>query len=237
MSTESAQNTNEQTLVFLLDVDNTLLDNDRIKFDLAERIEELIGPERARRFWEIYEEVRHEQDFVDFPTTVSRLAKEYQDPETGRWLNRLLDTWPFRSYLYPHVLETMDYLKRLGKVVILSDGDSVFQPLKIRNSGLEEAADGNVLVYVHKEAELPKVFARYPANHYVVVDDKPRIIAALEQHCPSTFTTVLVLQGKYAHDNAVSPKPDYVTAHIADLRNFTRAEFLAVPQAGTSTRS
>lgn len=213
-------------LVFLLDVDNTLLDNDRLKNDLAEAIQREIGPDRAKRFWELYEEVRAERDFVDYPTTVARLVDESHEAELGPRLTNLLDDWPFRTYLYPRVMETIEHLKTLGPVVILSDGDSVFQPLKIKESGLEAAVGGKVLVYVHKEEELPQVFARYPAEHYVVVDDKPRIIAALEQHCPSEFTTILVLQGKYAQDDEYWPKADWTVPRVGDLRSFTREQFL-----------
>lgn len=214
-------------LVFLLDVDNTLLDNDELKADLATRIEQTVGPERARRFWEIYEDVRQEQDFVDYPLTVQRWAAEEGNHELGEELRRLLDEIPFTSYLYPHVMETLDYLWSIGTPVILSDGDSVFQPYKISRSGLGKAVHENVLVYVHKEEELPEIFARYPADHYVVVDDKPRIISALEECCPSTFTTVLVRQGKYGQDTGFQPKPDFVIDQIADLRNLTAEEFLS----------
>src|SRR4051812_13368384 len=179
------------SLVFLLDVDNTLLDNDQLKSDLADRVRELAGPARAERFWQIYEAVRKEQDFVDYPLTARRWAGQDGDPELGKQIEQLLNDVPFTSYLYPHVLEVLAYLRSFGTVVILSDGDTVFQPYKIRCSGLEDAVEGNVLVYVHKEDELPEVFARFPADHYVVVDDKPRIISALEACCPSTFTTIL----------------------------------------------
>ncbi|MDQ2743811.1 MAG: HAD family hydrolase, partial [Chloroflexota bacterium] len=128
--------------------------------------------------------------------------------------------------LYPHVLETLAYLKTLGTTVILSDGDSVFQPLKIKESGLAAAVDDHVLVYVHKEQELAKVFAAYPADHYVAVDDKPRILDALERDCPTTFTTILVRQGKYATEaDQVSLKPDYAIEHIGELRDFLRDQF------------
>src|SRR2546423_15584322 len=167
-------------LVFLLDVDNTLLDNDRLKADLAARIEDMLGPDKARRFWEIYEQVRAESDFVDLPQTVKRFTAMNGVKIPEQRLAGVIDSVPFTSYLYPRVLETIAYLNTLGECVILSDGDSVFQPYKIRESGLERAVDGRVLVFVHKEEELPKVFSAYPADHYVAVDDKPRIGSALE---------------------------------------------------------
>lgn len=221
----------ENGIVFLLDVDNTLLDNDKLKSDISDNLERLVGPERAHRFWQLYEQVREEEDYVDYPTTVERMEKEYNDPALGRQLNDLLDRIAFKSYLYPHVLDTIAYLETLGTVTILSDGDSVFQPRKIRESGLEEAVHGNVMVYVHKEQELKHVFARYAARHYVAVDDKPRIVSALERDCPEKFTTILILQGKYARQGELEPKPDYVLPHIGDLRHFTREQFLAPGEA------
>lgn len=221
------------TLVFLVDVDNTLLNNDQLKADITAQLEEKLGPQKAARFWTLYEDVRSDEDYVDFPRTVQLLAEEYRDPAMGAGLNRLLRTLPFQRYLYPQVLETIKYLETIGTVVILSDGDTVFQPLKIRDSGLEAAVDGHVLIFVHKEDELSTVFAAYPADHYVMVDDKPRILAALERCCPTAFTTILVAQGKYAHDQ-VSPRPDYVVEHIADLLTFTRPQFFST--AGSSRR-
>ncbi len=218
----------DQSLVFLIDVDNTLLNNDGLKGDIAHDLMERLGAEKATRFWKLYEEVREDEDFVDYPRTVERLAAEYHDPAMGRELDHFLRTYPFRNYLYPHVLDTIAHLKTMGTAVILSDGDKVFQPLKIRDSGLGAAVDGHVLIYVHKEEELPKVFAAYPADHYVMIDDKPRILAALETCCPTAFTTVLVQQGKYGSGED-SPRPDFVVQQIADLITFTRAQFLSNP--------
>jgi FMN phosphatase YigB (HAD superfamily) len=224
----------DASLVFLLDVDNTLLDNDRLKDDLAGRLREIIGVQQAERFWEIYEQVRGEQGFVDYPRTVRLLAQETRNPGLQTMLMQLLDTWDFRSYLYPHTLDTIAYLESLGTAVILSDGDSVFQPLKIKRSGLSDAVDGRVLVYVHKENELPAVFSLYPADHYVAVDDKPRIVSSLEKACPATFTTILVKQGKYADAGPFSPPPDYVVGEIGDLRYFSRQQFLSGQYAAIS---
>lgn len=214
-------------IVFLLDVDNTLLDNDRLKSDLASAIRRELGVERSERFWEVYEDVRSEEDYVDFPATVKRFAAFYKDPGLAEQLQRILDDIPFSEYPYPGVMETIRHLKTFGIVVILSDGDSVFQPQKIERSGLAAAVNGNVMIFVHKERELAHVYSQYPADHYVVVDDKPRILAALETTCPAEFTTILVLQGKYAHPEEFTPKPDYVVPGIGDLRDFTRIDFLA----------
>lgn len=223
----------EKTLTFLLDVDNTLLNNDLLKADLARDLERRLGSEKAARFWDLYEDVREDEDFVDYPRTVQRLAEEYHDPAMARDLRHLLQNLPFQRYLYPHVMETIAHLRTMGAVVILSDGDTVFQPRKIRESGLEAAVNGHVLIYIHKEEELAAVFAAYPADHYVMVDDKPRILAALETCCPTEFTTVLVCQGKYSHEDA-SPKPDYVVEHIADLRQFPWQQFFVTGQGRVS---
>ena len=228
------------SLVFLLDVDNTLLDNDKLKQDLMLHLNERVGAERGERFWQIYESVRAERDYVDYPRTLELFTAAYGDPALGRQVKQLLDDIPFERYLYPGALETIAYLKTLGTAIILSDGDDVFQRYKITRSGLEQAVDGHVLIYVHKERELPQVFKLYPAGHYVAVDDKPRIVSALEASCPAEFTTVLVLQGKYAQARDVSPQPDYVVPHIADLQRMTRDQFLhggPQPAAGTSPRS
>jgi phosphoglycolate phosphatase-like HAD superfamily hydrolase len=174
----------------------------------------------------VYEEVRQEVDYVDYPTTVARWSRQFGSDADDRELARLVSSIDFKAYLYPGVLPTLAYLATLGTTVILSDGDSVFQPRKIEDSGLEQAVGGRVLVYVHKEEELPEVFRRYPADHYVVIDDKPRILSVLERDCPTTFTTVLVLQGKYAVQGKYEPEPDYVVHHIADLKNFDRKQFL-----------
>lgn len=216
-----------ETLVFLFDVDNTLLDNDRLKRDLAERLQNLLGPERARIFWEIYEVVRGEEEYVDLPETVRRWSTRAADPETGAELDALLDNWNFRAYLYPDALEAISHLWTLGTVAILSDGDTVFQPRKILASGLQDAVHGNVLIYVHKEEELQSVFAAFPADQYVMIDDKPRILAALERESPTRFTTVLVLQGTYGVEHEFTPEPDYVIEHIGDLISFSRSDFLS----------
>ncbi|MGH2442749.1 MAG: HAD family hydrolase [Chloroflexota bacterium] len=216
----------EAGIAFLLDVDNTLLDNDRLKADLAQLLEDTLGDAASQRFWEIYERVRSHEDYVDFPETVREWTEESGNHERGSELRELLGAIDFRSYLYPHVFDAIAHLRTIGTVVILSDGDPVFQPHKIRQSGLEAAVD-RVLIFVHKEQELPQVFAAVPAVHYVMVDDKPRILAALERECRASFTTVLVLQGKYAHQGEVTPTPDYTVPGIASLMDFTIERFAA----------
>ncbi|MGH2447837.1 MAG: HAD family hydrolase [Chloroflexota bacterium] len=218
------------SLVFLVDVDNTLLDNDKLKHDLAVKIKSMLGAQRAARFWQLYEQVRLQQDFVNYPATVEAWVSEFKDPAKGEKLTAALADWPFDRYLYPHAIDTLDYLKTMGSVVLLSDGDSVFQPLKIEKSGLQAAVDNNVLVYVHKEQEMGEVTKRFPADRYVMVDDKPRILSALGRSCSGDVTTVLVRQGKYASKLGLYSHPDYIVRHIGDLRDFTREQFLS-PQA------
>jgi phosphoglycolate phosphatase-like HAD superfamily hydrolase len=216
----------QQDLVFLLDVDNTLLDNDALKAEIGERIEALIGRQMADDFWELYEEVRGEKDFVDYPETISRFIRQYGAAAKGDQLQAIFDSLPFANFLYPGVLETLEHLWSLGTVAILSDGDPVFQPQKIKESGLEGAVKGNVMIYVHKELQLPNVFARYPAKHYAIVDDKARILSLLEANSPHTFTTVFVLQGHYAQEGESQPPPDIVIRHISDLASLSKEEFM-----------
>jgi FMN phosphatase YigB (HAD superfamily) len=238
METEDGKRppTEEHQLVFLLDVDNTLIDNDALKADIGARVEVLVGAELASRFWVIYEEVRQEEDFVDYPGTLIRFIHEYGEAAKPEQLREIFDSLPFASFLYPRVMGTLAHLHSLGTVVILSDGDQVFQPRKIRMSGLEEAVRGNVLIYVHKEHELAHVFARYPADHYVVVDDKARILSVLEEDFPSTITTVFVLQGHYAQEGAHQPAPDIVIHHIAELSSFSREQFVQGLPGRTAAR-
>lgn len=213
-------------LVFLVDVDNTLLDNDAAKRGIATEIERAVGPERAGRFWELYEQVRAESGYVDFPAAVARLARENGGQHIENTLMGLLDSFPYDRYVYPHALDTVAYLNHFGEAVVLSDGDPSFQRHKIEVSGIAGAVEGRVMVVAHKEQELEKVFRAYPARHYAAIDDKPRIISALERCCPTTFTTVLVQQGKYAEDQHYHPGPDITVPSIGDVRRITRAEFL-----------
>jgi FMN phosphatase YigB (HAD superfamily) len=214
-------------VVFFLDVDNTLLDNDGLKADLARQLTDMLGSERSERFWEMYEQVRKDEDYVDYPTTVQRFSAEDGEAGLQDRLTRLLYDYPFRDRLYPHVFETLEHLAQFGVTVLLSDGDPVYQPLKIQRSGLAAAVDGRVMICVHKEAELPRVFATYPADHYVMIDDKPRIHAALERCCSTEFTTILVKQGKYATDDTVRPRPDLTADSIGDLRFWPEEKLLA----------
>jgi hypothetical protein len=215
-------------LVFLVDMDNTLIDNDALKRDLQETIVHLLGREHGDRFWAIYELMRQEHDYVDFPATIERLHLEHPEEQRPPEVSELLMSLPFDHYLYPGALETLATLGALGPVVIVSDGDAVYQPRKIGRSGVTAAVDGRVLIFVHKQRELPEVQRRHPADHYVLIDDKPSILADVKQRWGDRVTTVLVTQGQYAHSAALAsyhPAPDLVAPTIADVGRNARAWF------------
>jgi len=184
--------------VFLFDIDNTLLDNDRFRHDLRERLEAAHGDRAARRYWEIMDELWDELGYMDYLGALERLRLE--DPHdlaifgTANWL---LD-YPFAERFYPHALDAVNHVRQWGSPVILSDGDAIFQPRKILRSGLWAAFDGAVLIYIHKEKEFKDVTRRYPAAHYVLIDDKSRILAAAKAAWGDQVTTIFPRQGHYA---------------------------------------
>jgi FMN phosphatase YigB (HAD superfamily) len=211
-------------LTFLIDVDNTLLDNDRVVADLRAHLEEAFGIESAQRYWTIFEELRAELGYADYLGALQRyrareLSDEMNDPRLLQMSNFLID-YPFEDRLYPASLQVVEHLKRTGPVVILSDGDVVFQPRKVQRSGLWKAVDGRVLIYIHKELMLDAVQRRYPARHHVMVDDKLRILTAMKQILGESLTTVFVRQGHYAFDASVIaglPAADITIEGIGDL--------------------
>jgi FMN phosphatase YigB (HAD superfamily) len=215
-------------LVCLLDVDNTLLDNDRVTVDLKRFLEGEVGLERTRRYWEIFEQLRHELGYADYLGALQRYRDEYpRDPHVLHLSPYLID-YPFANRLYPESLDVIDRLKELGQVAILSDGDVVFQPRKVDRSGLTAAVDDNVLIYVHKEQELDDVEARFPARHYVAVDDKLRILAAIKRVWGDRVTTIFPRQGHYAYDPAIlatEPPADISIARIGDILRLDPAAF------------
>jgi FMN phosphatase YigB (HAD superfamily) len=221
---------NTSSVVYLLDVDNTLLDNDRITVDMRRFLEVEVGPEKTRRYWEIFEDLRNELGYADYLGALQRYRLEDpRDPRVLHLSSYLID-YPFANRLYPESLDVIDYLKNSGPAVILSDGDVVFQPRKVERSGLWSAVDGNVLIYVHKEHELDDVEARYPAEHYVIVDDKLRVLAALKKIWGERVTTVFPRQGHYAHDPAVIaayPPADVTVERIGDLLRVPSGRFLS----------
>lgn len=212
-------------LVFLVDVDNTLIDNDAVKADLAARVEGALGPGDAARFWSAYEEVRRERDVVDFPRMLERLAPTIADARAFARVAALILGYPYEQSLYPGAREALRHLRALGTVAIVSDGDAVFQPDKIARAGLAEAVD-RLFITTHKERELPRVMEALPAAGYVMIDDKPRILAALKSSFGDGVFTLHVCQGRYAHadEHSLRPGPDHTVDAIAALAHLTRQE-------------
>lgn len=218
-------------VVYLLDCDNTLLDNDALKEAFRERLIALLGPRLAERFWQMYEEVRAETGVIDLPLTFDRFAPLCPTPAVAQQVRAAIMEYPFATQLYPDALATIAYLKTVGLPVILSDGDKAYQPLKITASGLAAAVEGQVLIVAHKEDELDEVFRRWPAAFYVAVDDKGRILAEFKRAEPGRFVTVQVRQGHYARQ-AYQPAPDIIIDDIGELRRYTPADlarYLAQP--------
>jgi FMN phosphatase YigB (HAD superfamily) len=207
-------------IVFLLDVDNTLLDNDRVERDLKRHLDELCGADCCNDYWQIFEALRTELGYADYLGALQRYRTEH--PRNPRILavSSFLIDYHFADRLYPQALETIERLRTLGAVVILTDGDAVFQPRKILRSGLWQAVGGQVLVYIHKEQMLEDVEQKYPAAHYVMADDKLRILAAMKKIWKDRLTTVFVRQGHYAEDEANRvryPPADFEIERIGHL--------------------
>jgi FMN phosphatase YigB (HAD superfamily) len=215
--------------VILIDVDNTLLDNDTLRLHIDRGLEAVLGADEARRFWDVYERVRAEDGAVDVPRTAAQLALELARPDVESRVEAVLDGLPFVECLYPHALEAVAHLGTLGTTVILSDGEQLYQRHKIRASGIEAAVEGRVLVYVHKELEVDEVRARFDASRYVILDDKPGILAAMKSSMGATLTTCLVRQGKYAAAGflADGPAPDVELASIAEALRLTAGDLEA----------
>jgi FMN phosphatase YigB (HAD superfamily) len=207
-------------VVYLADVDNTLLDNDAVIEDLRKHFADAFGAEREQRYWEIFEQLRRELGYADYLGALQRYRVERPREPRLLQISLYLLHYPFADRLYPRALDVVAHLRRSGPVVILSDGDVVFQPRKVERSGLWEAVDGEVLIYIHKEQMLDDVGRRHPARRYVMIDDKLRILTAIKAVWGDRVTTVFVRQGHYAHDPAqVAPYPaaDRTVERIADL--------------------
>ena len=223
-------------IVFLFDVDNTLLDNDRVTADLRHHLEKEVGSEGAECYWNIFEQLRRELGYADYLGALQRYRNT--NPHDLRLLtvSHFLIDYPFANRLFPHSLEVVERVKRWGQAVILSDGDVVFQPHKVERSGLFKAVNGNVLIYVHKEQELDDVAQRFSGDHYVMVDDKLRILAAVKTIWGQRVTTVFVRQGHYALDPkmlATYPAADVSIERIGDLLNYHLQSF--TPRAAKVT--
>lgn len=208
-------------VVFLLDVDNTLLDNDRFAADLGERLEQGFGVTGRDRYWALYAKLRDEFGYADYLGALQAFRTGLDDdPDLLQMSNFLLE-YPFAQRLYPGALEAIAHLRTLGLPVVLSDGDVVFQPRKIQHSGIWDAVDGRVLIYLHKERMLNVMQRRFPASHYVMIDDKPQLLVAMKRVLVDRLTTVFVRQGHYAAESkgiALDRAPDVTVEHIGDLR-------------------
>jgi FMN phosphatase YigB (HAD superfamily) len=212
-----------EDVVFLLDVDNTLLDNDRVVADLKKYLDREVGAESCKRYFAIFEQLRSEVGYADYLGALQRCRlSSLHDPHLLMVSSFLVD-YPFANRLYPGSLDTIEHLQRWGPTVILSDGDVVFQPRKVQRSGLWEAVGGRVLIYVHKEEMLDDVRRRYPARHYVMADDKLRILTAMKKVWQHELTTIFPRQGHYALDPeilAANPPATITIDRIGDLVNY-----------------
>jgi len=231
--------TERAPVVFLLDVDNTLLDNDRVGDDLKQHLTQAFGPERQQRYWTLFEKLRAELGYADYLGALQRYrAENPRDPHFLQLSYFLLD-YPFAGRLLPGSMDVINRLNEWGSAVILSDGDVVFQPRKIQRSGLFEAVDGRVLVYIHKERELDDVEKWYPADHYVLVDDKLRILTEVKQAWGSRLTTVFPRQGHYAHDPAIVaayPPADISIERIGDLVQYDLPSILTAGRSASAAK-
>lgn len=207
-------------VVFLFDVDNTLLDNDRVTADLKRFLVRELGEDREKQYWKIFEQLRAELGYADYLGALQRYRAKHPRDSHILSVSTFLINYPFANRLFPDSLDAVDRAKREGKAVIMSDGDAVFQPRKIERSGLMEAVESNILIYIHKEHELEDVERRYPADHYVLVDDKVRILDAVKKIWGKRVTTVFPRQGHYARDEkAISQyaKPDITIERIGEF--------------------
>ena len=214
--------------IFLLDVDNTLFDNDRFSADLGDELERAFGPAERARYWNIFERRRAALGLADYLGSLQDFRVGLDDNAELLRMSEFLLEYPFAGRLFPRALEAVAHLRTLGRPVILSDGDVVFQPRKIQRSGIWAAVEGHVLIYLHKEKVLDHVQRRYPANHYIMVDDKANLLAAMKSVLGRQLTTVFVRQGHYAAapvSKSATPAPDLTIQNIGDLINRPLADF------------
>jgi FMN phosphatase YigB (HAD superfamily) len=218
-------------VVFLVDVDDTLLENDRIQNDLREHLECEFGADCRDRYWTILEALFEELGYRDYLGALQRYRIEHPTDIRLLSMSSYLVDYPFADRLYPGALEVLNRLRSWGQTVILSDGDVVFQPRKVERSGISEAVGGHVLIYIHKEQALADVERRYPAERYVMVDDKLRILAATKKAWGDRVTTVFPRQGKFANDPealAAYPPADVTIQRIGDLLSYGLSNLRAV---------
>jgi hypothetical protein len=216
-------------IVFLFDVDNTLLDNDRVIVDLKRYLMQEVGAERANHYFEIFEQLRTELGYSDYLGALQRYRIAYPRDPRLLAVSSFLVNYPFANRLFPGSLDAVEHVAAFGQTVILSDGDVVFQPRKVERAGLWDTFQGRVLIYIHKEQELDDVGHRYPADHHVLIDDKIRILTAVKKVWGPRLTTVFPRQGHYAHAADVSsyPAPDITIERIDQLVTYNLAALLA----------
>ena len=210
-------------VVFLLDIDNTLVNNDGVVADLMKHLERDVGVEQQERYWEFFEQLRNELGYADYLGALQRYRVAYPRDFKILDASMYLVDYPFANRLFPNSLDAIEHARKMGKAIILSDGDVVFQPHKIYRSGVYDAIDGEVLIYIHKETELDDVAQRYPADHYVLVDDKVRILAEVKRQWGTHVTTVFPRQGHYANDPKEVAKysaPDFTIERIGEFLKF-----------------
>ena len=225
-------------VVFLFDVDNTLLNNDRIEKDLRSHLESKFGTEARDRYFAIFEGLRAELGYSDYLGALQRYRLEDLCDVGLLMMSSFLVDYPFANRLYPGSLNALEHVQKWGFTVILSDGDVVFQPRKVQRSGLWEAVNGRVLIYIHKEEMLSDVEHHYPARHYVIVDDKLRILAAIKKAWGNRVTTVWACQGHYALDSQASatyPSADLAINHIGDLVNYDLCALMSLRKPSLSS--
>ncbi|HUF21264.1 MAG TPA: HAD family hydrolase [Burkholderiales bacterium] len=218
-------------VVFLFDVDNTLFDNDCFAADLSARLRREFGGAGHDRYWALYAKLRDELGYADYLAALQEFRAELDDDPRLLQMSAFLLEYPFAQRLYPRALEAIAHLGTLGLTAVLSDGDVVFQPRKIQLSGIWDAFAGRVLITLHKERRLELVKRRFPASHYVMIEDKPQLLAAMKQVLGAGLTTVFVRQGHYAAESgriAINPMPDMTIGHIGDLCDLAMPDFHAV---------
>ena len=219
-------------IVFLLDVDNTLLDNDSVLQDLKGHLEYSYGRDARDRYWRILEDLFSELGYSDYLGALQRFRTEHPLEVELLSMSAYLIDYPFAGRLFPSALNVLKRLKGLGPTVILSDGDVVFQPRKVERAGLSDAVDGCVLIYIHKEEALDDIERRFPAEHYVLIDDKLRILAAVKRVWGDRVTTIFARQGSYAHDAQIVgalPPADVMIERIGDLLSFDLSRLRPTP--------
>ena len=221
------------SLVFLIDVDNTLLDTDRYSADLSQHLDDAFGESERKRYWDIYGQLRTSLGYADYLATLQLFRIGNNNELALLHMSSFLLDYPFNERFYPDAVAAIKHLNDLGTTVILSDGEMVFQPRKIQRSGIWDLVEGRVLLYLHKEQSLDSMQARFPAAHYVMIDDKPKLLAAIKKTMGGKLTTVFVRQGHYAHesfDPPISPAPDLVIERIGDLLTKKLPDFMLPAQ-------